>query len=644
MIELETQVNIGGQDEKRITAWSVSERIGTLGKRFSITLNGNLGEDSLGALVDILAGYKGNANVLIKEGSIREHNYGVRRGTFQTMISGHDKAEELINLAPEKKHIILNDYNLRKKVGGLHYYIGDDQRIKVKLNNQIVTVPFREIPTDPDLEGTWETHIFNTYNEVIEWVCSQLDISLINNTPDLPLRHIITIEPTSSYFNVIKNLVSVWNPAITIDYQYGKWNLSILDVEGWIADESADEYLAEIDPQKMEILEYRQTRNKIINHAKITGGQKEGISIEFTEKKIEQEKGDFLNLDPDEVLVRFISQDNLLYGPDKILEDCPTWVFNGGILKKKYFKIDPDNYSNRVLLKEEYVVYGDDNRIYAKDITEYFYRDLTAAKAQKRTEYRLVRRPHDNQKNLVKVREIRTEFGDYIEEAGENEKIDIESGLVVYDWVGDPPSRVNPQPLTMADENGLIDYSAHTNQSFSWAEIKRTFTTYDVQNEYWILRNKIVWDNLKGKITDFENEYIPINYDKKNIDINPDPTIWEYKDTTSINEHGHRPMINIQLPDLLESDGGIAGDLWERIKRKSGSMVKTIKIKLAGMFNIPIGAVIKMKDLEYKENTGNGYILNQVAGGYFFVVGYIHEYQKSDLERLTTTLELREAI
>jgi hypothetical protein len=331
----------------------------------------------------------------------------------------------------------------------------------------------------------------------------------------------------------------------------------------------------------------------------------------------------------------------------------PSWIEWGVTKIRKEYARDPNDINNRILIKEQLSLYEYESvqapEVF-RQVSTWDYLDYTAAIGETREEHQRVQFPGEGGSRLRKIKEIQTKYGDYVDEAGEVERHDLESGYVLFDyWVplGGNPQYRNPREASLAIAAKTIDLSPNSNQSYVWGQIRRRHTRYEVEDTQRVRKDTTIFENLDGTVN-VDTEYIPINYDYRhggNQDKNRDR--WIFEDLVSIGQYGHRPRANLSLPDLkAEIDDDLVDELWDRVKRRSGALLVEAQLGLPAWMPVMLGEKVTINPYNLKEWDSTSRNFEDVAlpAGDYYVTGVQHQFEstpQSGEARLTTAINLR---
>jgi hypothetical protein len=653
----EIDAGAGYRPIRGLLRWSVSERAGELARSFNIEASEK--DAAAIAKVRISAGYGTGANdfiELVREASVQSRSEGWQADGYHTSLAGVDGADKLVQVSPEKTLVFLSQEHIQKHAKGYEWRLNPDTQMiegHFAWNGKEYSWPLRipEIPGDKNLAGTFETHVIeSSRDEILEVIAGKLGIAIRNGTPTMPFRGAYTLNDSRTYFEAVRDQAAVWNPLITILREGSEWALYILDVE----DGQTMPGGYTVQQQLLTVTGIQQTREEIVNRAAIIGADQSdapaACSLFAPPRNREP-----LDLSADYVVERWMETDPTTGKP---LAGCDTYGDHTLTRVVKEYARDPADQYNRVVIREEISVYGsleDGEHLVSKKITTYHYLTYTAAIGQDTEEWHRLLLPGEVVPRLVKVKETKTAYGDYIEEAGEIERIETEGGAVVYDLVeiDDPDhpgqkikKRLNPEEHLAAHNDQIIDTRSVSMQSYQWVTIRRRQTRYEIEDSQRVRRDTIIFNCLKGT-AELETEYIPISYENRRGRGTPgQQDRWEYEDAESIAAYGYRPRVEISVPDLKKGiDDPLADELWARIKRKSGASRIEASVGIPAWLPVLLGEKITVQEVTLKEWAPGGAFADRVIpGGDYYVTGSQHQFETSrDAKeaKFVTSLSLR---
>jgi hypothetical protein len=466
----------------------------------------------------------------------------------------------------------------------------------------------------------------------------------------MPFRGAYTLNDSRTYFDAVRDQAAIWNPLITILREGSQWALYILDVE----DGQTMPGGYALQQHLLTVTGIRQSKEAIVNRAVITGAdQSESQAVHglFAPPR----RREPLELSADYVVERWMETDPATGKP---LAGCDTYGDHARTRVVKEYARDPADQYNRIVIREEISVYAslkDGEHLVSKKITTYRYLTYTAAIGQDMEEWHRLLLPGEVVPRLLKVKETKTSYGDYIEEAGEIERRETEEGAVIYDLVEvDNPEhpgqkikkRLNPEEHLAAHNDQIIDTRSSSMQSYQWVTIRRRHTRYEVEDSQRVRRDTIVFDCLHGT-TELETEYIPISYENRRGRGTPgQQDRWEFEDQDSIADYGYRPRIEISVPDLKKGvDDELAEELWARIKRKSRASRIEASVGIPAWLPVLLGEKITVQPATLKEWAPGGAFADRIIpGGDYYVTGMQHQFETSregKEAKFATSLSLR---
>ena len=649
----EIDAGAGYRPVRGLRRWSVSERAGELARAFEIEASEK--DAASIAKVRISAGYgtgAGDSIELVREASVQSRSEGWQADGLNTALAGVDGADKLVQLSPEKTLIFLSREHIEKHAKGYEWRLNPGtQTIEgcFSWNGKEYSWPLRipEIPRDASLAGTFEIHVIeSSRDEILEVIAGKLGIAINNGTPTMPFRGAYALSDSRTFFDAVRDQAAVWNPLIAILREGSQWALYILDVE----DGQTMPGGYALQQHLLTVTGIRETREAIVNRAAVLGAdQSQGPALLglFAPPKNREP----LELSADYVVERWMETDPTTGKP---LAGCGTYGDHTRTRVVKEYSRDPADQYNRIVIREEVSVHGstglEGEHLFSKKLTTYQYLAYTAAIGQDMEEWRWIQLPGEIAPRLVKTKAVKTRYGDYIEEAGEIERIETEEGLCVYDYheTGGQKRRLNPQEIHVAHQNQTIDLRPSSKQSYQWVTIRRRHTRYEVEDSQRVRRDTIVFDCLHGT-TELETEYIPISYENRRGRGTPgQQDRWDFEDEDSIAEYGCRPRIEIPVPDLKKGiDNELAEELWARIKRKSGASRIEASVGIPAWLPVLLGEKITVQQGTLKEwAPGGSFISRTIPGGDYYVTGTEHQFETDrdgNEAKFTTSLSLRSA-
>ena len=646
----EIDAGAGYREIRGLASWSVGKQAGQLAGSYQISAADK--DSAAVSKVKINAGY-GTAPAdlipLLQDATVETISSEWRDGVYLTSVFGLDGADRIIQLAPQKTLIFLAREYVDKYAQGYEWRVNPDSQIiegYYWYQGHRYFWPLRifEVPSDPGKAGTFETIIVqNSRNEVLGWLAAALEITIHNGCPETPFRGALVLQDTQTHFNAVRELVSLWNPLMTMVREGNAWVLYILDVE----DGQTMPGGFSIRQDLLTVLGISEERQAIVNRLTVTGAEKEsppGARGLFAPPKNRQP----IEFSVDYEVERLIETDPTT---GKALPSCDTYADHARTRVKKGYAYDPADIYNRLLVSEEIAVFGafeSGDNLVSKKTTTYRYLDYTAAIGQDVEEWHRVRLPGTSIAILEKIKTRKTIYGDYVDEAGEIERVEVEEGLVIYDHqtVSGQSKRINPQEVHVANENQTIDIRVSSTQSYLWATIRRRQTRYEVEDSQRVRRDTVIFHCLTGTV-ETETEYIPISYKyERGGKDRRRQARWEFEDAASIAAHGYRPRVEISLEELKEGiDDALAEEIWSRVKRKSGASVITARVGLPAWVPALVGEKLTVQPITIKEwASAGGFASRVIPGGDYYVTGVEHGFQGGKGEAsLTTSLTLRSA-
>lgn len=652
-IDVITQVQADGEDVAGILSWNVTHAAGSLPKNFNLTVQG-IGPDPED-LLDIHATYGAGELVPLIEGGEAQSSQGqLSSQGYVSTFQGVDAAEQFVRRSPEKQIIYLSDDYIRKCAKGYDWKWDENTGRPVALFQWShgvlewpVKIPELPDPYDDQAVGTFEAMpIQNTADEILEDLAARVGINVENGCPRIPFRGAFVLQDTQTYFQAIRDLVSMWNPLLTMHYNGTDWTLFILDVEAAPDDVGGG---ISLDQDKVVVNSLRTQRQAVVNKMTVLGAELDkdwAYSALDMPLKIRE---------PIELSADYVVERKIVVDPDESqpIENMPSWVEWGVTKIRKEYARDPADITNRILIKEQLSLYEYDSQ-YApevfRQVTNWDYLDYTAAIGETREEHQRVIFPGESIPRIRKIKEIKSKYGDYVDEAGEVERQDLESGYVLFDyWVpsGGNPQYRNPREASLAIQAKTIDLSANSNQSYIWGQIRRRHTRYEVEDPQRVRKDTTVFNNLDGTIN-VDTEYIPIDYNYRHgnrRDENRDR--WDFVDEASISQYGHRPRAELSLPDLKageDEDDDLVLELWDRVKRRSGSLLVEAQISLPAWLPVMLGERVEIKAYNLKEWGGATFDNVALPAGDYYVTSVQHTYETNPQQRtarLSTAISLR---
>jgi len=650
---VKTRIQANGTDVPGIRSWNVSHRAGALPKNFSLTIQG-AGPDPE-ELLDIHATYGAGALVpLIEEGEAKSTQGQLSPQGYISTFQGVDAAEQFVRRSPEKEVIYLAREYIDKHAKGYEWKWDDDTGRPVALfqwSHGVLEWPIKipELPDhwDEQAVGTFEAvAIQNTADEIVADLASKAGVNIENGCPRTPFRGAFVLGDSQTYFQAIKDLVSMWNPLLTMHFDGTAWTLFILDVE------SAPDNVGggtTFDQDNVVVNSVQSQRQAVVNKMTVLGHEIDKtwgyavIDMPLKERK------------PIKLTADYVVERKVVVDPDEVqpISHMPSWAEWGITKIRKEYARDPTDINNRILIREQLSLFEYESvqapEIF-RQVTTWDYLDYTAAIGENREEHQRVQFPGEGGPSLRKIKEIQSKYGDYVDEAGEVERQDLESGYVLFDY-WHPPGGFgqyrNPREASLAIQAKTIDLSPNSNQSYIWGQIRRRHTRYEVEDTQRVRKDTTVFENLDGTVS-VDTEYIPINYDyRQGGRRNENRDRWDFTNETSIAEYGHRPRVELSLPDLKATiDDDLVDELWDRVRRRSGTLLVDAQLGLPAWTPLMLGEKVTINPYNFQDwnpTTGAFEDVYLPAGDYY-VTGVQHNYESSPQSgeaRLTTTINLR---